>query len=327
MMMMFKVIMFCCILLLFGCGSTGETTLVKPYVCRDISDSQWQWTYFQRNAKRWRGLWMRVNATGDVYQFTRMQRKFEKIPNGYNGLPAYLQTNLYENPNWTATGETNRQWIYVKTDPPSYGFFILPNGTILETPLAGTISFFPYGFGYWCFGSVDSPSALHVAENFVLHPLKNWIRYTVASIYAGGKFSRLSIAREVANSSKFPSAIWKGGNDIGVINETKPLVGAWSEVTSCLRESGRIYERYVRVVDRDIDAIPTGLNFVTLRMRDGPIVLSYPSTPLNGERDVKHYQEWKISKRIYVRVVLSFAPDGSIKSQCAAVYHSITGLV
>lgn len=323
---MLKTVVLFTIFWLYGCVRLGETALVKSYIRRDISGEQWK--YFERQAQRWNGLWERVNATGDVFQFTRMKRKFEKIPGGYNGLPAYRQTNLYENPNWSDNGETKRQWMYVKTDLQSYGLFLFPNGTVLDAPLPGIITFFPYGFGHWTFGTVDSSSAFHIVENYVLHPMKSRIRFTVAAIYVGGKFSYISFAREVANTNKFPAAIWKGGKVVDVVNETKPLMGAWTEVTSCVREPSRIYERYVRVVDHDIEAIPSGPDFVTLRMRDGPIVFSCPATfaPLNGEKDVKHYQEWKISQKVYVRVVLSFAPDGQIKRDCVTVYHAITGL-
>lgn len=305
----------------------SDSAKVPSYTRRDVTDEQWD--YFERQARRWRGLWLRVNATGFVFASTKMQRKFEKIVGGRNGLPAYLQSNIYQNTDFPSSGNRVNRFLYTKTDPPTWGQTVLPNGTVVETPLPGTISFFPYGFGHFTFGSVAlSPSSLFIAEHYALHPRYSGVRFSPTAVYVGGKFSYISIAREVADAPKFPSPPWKGGRVFDVLTSSRPLRGPWTEISHCLRLPSLIYERYVRVSTDDLAAMPVGPEFVALRLRDGPLTFSMPVTfaPVNGELDVKFYTEWKLSQDAYLRVVLTFAPDGKIKRHCSTTYYRVPGL-
>lgn len=301
---------------------------VKPYLRRDVSNQQW--TYFERQAKRWRGLWLRINSTGHVFASTKMKRFFNKVTGGQNGLPAYLQTVEYSNLNWSASGVSKRQFLYIKTDPPTWGSVVLPNGSIETRPILGNIGFFPYSCGHYAGGSVAKiPSAVHFTESFIANPWNPRARIALSAVYLGGRFSYVAAAREVAGSTKFPSAPWKGGKVVDIITSTKPLPGPWTEVTSCLNEPSHIYERYVRVLDHDIKAFPSGPEFVTLRIRDGSILMAYPVEfiALSGERDVKIYEQWKISTNGFARVELTFAPNGTLKRDCVSIYQRVTGLV
>lgn len=319
----FSQIIFAITLLSFT--STGNAAEVKSYLREDFSGQQWK--YFKNQAKQWRGLNMLVNATGKVILSTKLQRKFERLPDGFDGLPAYLQTNTYENISVT-NGVRRQQLIYVKTKPPTWGRLVYPNGTVNSAPLSETVSFFK-SYGHYCDGYVSSsPDSRFFCENYLILPSALNVKFSSVIFYSSLKFLYVLIHREVSGNLSFPGGPWKGGLEVDVLNSTQSLKGAWTIVTSCLREPSQIHEQYVRTEENDIAPIPFGPEFVTLRMKDGPITLSFPATfaPIGFDRDVKFYQEWKVSNDYYVRDILSFAPNGRIKRHCVSIYLRIFGL-
>lgn len=314
------------LLLLLLLTSPSASEKVPPYIRRDLSGEQWK--YFKRQTNNYYGLWVRINSTGDVFASSKVKRTFEKIPGGRNGHAAYLQTVIYNNVSYSYSGMKKRQYVYTKTDPPTWGQNLFPNGTLSTAPLQGSIAFFPHAFGYWINGNPTAPGSLHATEVYAVHPWNPNARFTSVVLYAAGAFSFANLAREVGNVTKFPSAPWKGGTVVDVLKSARARRGPWSEVTHCLREPGLIYERYVRTVRDDLPGVPTGADWLTFRARDGPIILSFPKTfvPVAGQRDVSMYFEWQLSSRDFLRVVATVAPDGSARRTCGSLFHRMSGL-
>lgn len=316
-------IYFTCLLAVLLYTSTGAAHKIESYLRRDVSSEQWK--YFKRVTGRWRGLWIQVNATASVVLSTKFKNYFEKIPGGRNGLPAYLQTFVFNNLAFSPSGLRKLQYIYTKTKPPTWGQLLYPDGTLSESALAGQISFFPYGSGHTVYGTV---STNFFAEVYILHPVMKGVRLTPSFQYLDGKFANAYIAREVADVNAFPAMPWKGGQAVAALSEAESQPGPRTEVTHCLRQYGLIYERYVRVSTHGVAAIPTGEDFVTLRLRGDPVTLSVPKVfaPMDGELDVMFYIDWFVSDTVYLRNIFTFTPDGRIKRHCTSAYFKIDAL-
>lgn len=312
--------------LLLGTFASGKSPKFDSYLTRNIAAQQWK--YFERVAQPWRGLWMRVNSTGNVFVSTKMQRNFTKIPGGRDGIAAYLQTNVYQNPNWSASGALRTQWVYLNTTPPTWGRLVLSNGSLSQTPLPGRIAFFPYGFGHFAFAQLTGPDAITIAENFLLHPKFRNVRLSLTPVYYGYNFGYVAVAREVARVKRFPASIWKGGKVVDVVSKTPLYKGTWKEVKYCIYHPSLKYERIIRTVI-GVSSLPTGQNFVTLRLRDGPI---YSVCPLElgkpaGLFGRTFYVDWIISRRTVLRSVITLKGSSKeIVSHCVSIFTRIADL-
>lgn len=296
--------------------------MVAPYLRQDVSGLQ-QWKHFERHARLWKGSWIRVRADGTVFASTTMKRHFEEIPNGRDGHPAYLQSVIYDDAEYSFTGMKTRQYVHIKTDPPSWARYLSPDGTLSISSDYASIAFFPYGFAHAVGGSMSTtPTDRHYTEFLILHPFDPDARIALYVVYVGAKYSYTSVAREIADVDSFPAGPWKGGDATDVIDRLESRDGSWTEVTHSLSEPDLIYERKHRVLENGLPPLPSGPDYATVRLRDGPVTLSVPVefAPVGSDVDVSIHFEWEISPTVFVRNVLTLSTDGIIKHNCGSVY-------
>lgn len=316
--LVFTILAAAALLYLIPVAVTAEQ--IPSSVTRNIKDAQW--TFFMRQVDVFNGIWLRVNAAGQVFSSTTYVRNLTRVPDQPSGSEKVLLTLQYDNPAWPSDGVTRKQYVYENGHPPIFGRRLYANGTLAKISATGSM-FYPTRWGVWPSMNAGVMLPLFAVEKFLRHPVLASHRVTILPIYLGGRYSHVTYARELAGKP-YPGAHYsKSKAAKRVINRSHAaLSGTFAVVKQCI-DTHRSYTRKLSFV-RNVASLPAGPSRIALNLADG-ISVSFPrrvGPSLLGSRTVL-YMQWDLRGEEVVRAWTVYREDGTLSHDCTATYYRV----
>lgn len=259
-----------------------------------------QWDALMLHCRIWRGVWVRLDLSGNAYIWTYAMRNFTVINTTF-----VHQNNVYYNPLWRPAGSSPVWLLHKRTyyDPRTLGL---------------GYHFYPQGWGLWSSSRLGGDVALAAMEKF-FNVGTDRVSYT--PFYRHGVLFRFSLVRERQD----PRGVH--ADEVLPIKAQQVrapgvrLSGVWVGVHECIDRQYVYTKRYAFYRDATVP-LPIGPTRNALK-HGWNISISVPTTAgLNGEV-YETFFVWEVRQGTVVAGTTRYGADGEFEQDCSSMFTQL----
>lgn len=312
-------------------GKKLEAQPLNPWNYNNKNISSDQWKLFTTGVQSWNGYWIRYSADGNIISNTFVKRTFNHL---YPNL--VVQTNSYTNLKFSSVGagKSKVRFLYIHKLPLIENFYSLKgdddDDDWTETTeqanniLSGSyLMFYPPYFAAWGYKKLNTNS-IFFFEKFVKPSILPFnFRLSVTPFYVGGRFYRVSVAREVSSPQVYgKNSLWSD-NQKGFTMINDNFVNSsvvWVGSTYC---STTDFHYTVKKVESILpgDFLPIGNDRVNLQLPDR-VAVSFPKfVPVNNNNFIEFNFRWIVHDDEVISSVTTYDSEGHIFKDCTTIMN------